>query len=41
MPNKKLEKIIKIARDVYNKLGSGFDERVYENGYAPVNTAAI
>ena len=31
MPNKKLEKIIKIARDVYNKLGSGFDERVYEN----------
>ena len=30
MKNKKLEKIKQIARDVYKKLGSGFDERVYD-----------
>ncbi len=28
--NKDLEKIIKIARDVYKKLGSGFPEVVYD-----------
>lgn len=31
MTNQKINKIKSIAKDVYNKLGSGFDERVYEN----------
>jgi len=30
MKNKKLEKIKQIAKDVYKKLGSGFDESVYD-----------
>ena len=28
--NKKFKKIENIAKDVYKKLGSGFDERVYD-----------
>ena len=31
MTNQKIKKIRDIAKDVYNKLGSGFEERVYEN----------
>ena len=31
MTEKNIEKVKTIAKDVYNKLGSGFDEKVYEN----------
>lgn len=31
MPDKNINKIKTIAKDVYNHLGSGFDEKVYEN----------
>ena len=30
MTEKNIEKVKTIAKDVYNKLGSGFDEKVYE-----------